>query len=86
MLWAIHYMKKKLITIIEKRIPFEGKFAFEEIEEIFTTEIALSNIESIEFNYVSWLNRIFRGVVFFGCVGIGLGLLLVIYFAAAGTW
>jgi len=48
----------------------KGKLLLEEKEEILNREIALSNIEAIEFEYVSWLNRIFRGVVFFGILGI----------------
>jgi hypothetical protein len=55
-----------------------GKLFLIENEQIITKSIALSDIKSFEYDYVSLMNRIFRGVVFFSIVFIGLLFLLVV--------
>jgi len=57
----------------------KGKLLLYEREQRLTKSIALSNIETIEFEYVTATNRIFRGVVFLSIVLLGLLILLVGY-------
>jgi hypothetical protein len=73
---AKYYFKKDDYFISNDTLYGNGKSLLAEGEEISITGIALSNIESIEFEYVSWPNRIFRGVLFFSIVGI-ISLLVV---------
>jgi len=56
----------------------KGKLFLNESEQIITKAIALSNIRSIEFEYVSVTNRIFRGVVFFSTIFLGLLILVAV--------
>ena len=55
----------------------KGKLLLNKNEQIITKAIALSNIKSFEYDYVSLMNRIFRGVVFFSVVAAGLFIIII---------
>ena len=55
-----------------------GKLLLNENEQIITKAIALSDIKSFEYDYISLMNRIFRGVVFFSIIFLGFLILVAV--------
>lgn len=76
-----YYFKRDNYFLDKDALTGKGKLLLYESEKIVTKAISLSDVASLEFEYVSPLNRIFRGVVFFSIVFIGLliGLFIFLY-------